>query len=112
MYECRNLKEEIKKFVKKRALNKFTRQRKEGRADYERRRTKITPKEKDRNEEDNHETLGTINLIAGGPKSQRDEWKRGRQAYQEANIMAVEALSQNPINFESKAGNKVSSLHS
>lgn len=55
--------------MKKGALNKLTHYREDGSAYYERRRNKAAPKEKDRNEEGDPENLGTINIIAGGPKS-------------------------------------------
>lgn len=63
--ECPNLKDEIEKLVKKGGLNKFIRQNEDGRASYKRRRAKAAPKEKDRNEEDDLETLETINMIDG-----------------------------------------------
>lgn len=39
-----------------------------GWANFKRRRTRTTPKDKDRNEEDGVETLGTINMIISGPE--------------------------------------------
>lgn len=54
--------------VNKGALNKFTRQNKNERAGYKRRKTKIAPKERDISEKDDFETLGTINMIVGGYK--------------------------------------------
>lgn len=97
--------------MKKGPLNKFTCQIKDGRADFERRRTRTTPKDKDRNEEGDVKTLITINMIAGRLEPYRDEQKRGRQAYKEANIMAVEALFWHSINFELEADNKVAFPH-
>lgn len=54
--------------MKNGALNKFTHQREDRRANFKKRRTRIAPKDKDMNEEDDVETLGTINMIEGGPE--------------------------------------------
>lgn len=47
-------------------------------------------------------------MIVGGLQSQRHEQKGGRQ--KKANVLTVEALFQQPINFELEVENKVSSL--
>lgn len=62
-------------------MNKFTYQSEDGKASYERRRGRTAPKEKEKNEEDDLETLGTINMIVGGIELQKmngkgeDKWR-------------------------------------
>lgn len=76
MDECWNLKGEIEKLVKKEVLSKFTRQREDGRIEFAAKRIAFVIKDKARDEKDDYEILGTINMIARGFESVRDERKK------------------------------------
>lgn len=58
-------------------MSKFTRQREDGRIEFAAKRIAFVIKDKARDEKDDYEILGTINMIARGSESVRDEKEKG-----------------------------------